>query len=77
LALNEHSLLEARDEAHEMLNPVTSIAGCAYTLLEWGDRIDPATRDSLTRVILRQAQNLERLIRARDDAPLPDQRQIS
>lgn len=50
--------------AHEFRNPLASLQGCAQTLLERGDALDPNVREQMTEVIVRHAQRLDWLVRA-------------
>ena len=48
---------------HDARNPLTSIQGCAMTLLERDD-LPNETRRALTSVIVRQAEQLDMLLRS-------------
>jgi len=65
-------LVQAR--AHEIRNPIASIAGCAATLLESGSRLDGETREALLRVIVEQAHRLDWLTRAAQESEISGDR---
>lgn len=48
--------------SHEFRTPLTSIRGAALTLLKRGDRLDPASRQSLLHGMLDQQERLSRLL---------------
>ena len=50
--------------AHEFRNPLASLQGCAQTLLDRGDALEPDIRERMTEVIVKHSQRLDWLTRA-------------